>query len=181
MAEKRQRINVNIYRASHNAEESQYIFDVEEELKKLPKSPGVYIMHSKNDDILYVGKAVSLHSRVRQYFQTGHGHGGSAKIAKMVSQIAYFEYIVTSSEMEALVLECNLIKEHRPKYNTMLKDDKTYPYIKVTLGETYPRVLFSRLMKKDKSKYYVQLRTSEHRSMYSYVRLSIDRCTATYV
>ena len=90
MAEKRQRINVNIYRASHNAEESQYIFDVEEELKKLPKSPGVYIMHSKNDDILYVGKAVSLHSRVRQYFQTGHGHGGSAKIAKMVSQIAYF-------------------------------------------------------------------------------------------
>ena len=101
MAEKRQRINVNIYRASHNAEESQYIFDVEEELKKLPKSPGVYIMHSKNDDILYVGKAVSLHSRVRQYFQTGHGHGGSAKIAKMVSQIAYFEYIVTSSEMEA--------------------------------------------------------------------------------
>ena len=153
MAEKRQRINVNIYRASHNAEESQYIFDVEEELKKLPKSPGVYIMHSKNDDILYVGKAVSLHSRVRQYFQTGHGHGGSAKIAKMVSQIAYFEYIVTSSEMEALVLECNLIKEYRPKYNTMMTDDKGYPYIRVT-EEAFPRFLYSHSMKRDHSKYF---------------------------
>ena len=154
MAEKRQRINVNIYRASHNAEESQYIFDVEEELKKLPKSPGVYIMHSKNDDILYVGKAVSLHSRVRQYFQTGHGHGGSAKIAKMVSQIAYFEYIVTSSEMEALVLECNLIKEYRPKYNTMMTDDKGYPYIRVTVEEAFPRFLYSHSMKRDYSKYF---------------------------
>ena len=154
MAEKRQRINVNIYRASHNAEESQYIFDVEEELKKLPKSPGVYIMHSKNDDILYVGKAVSLHSRVRQYFQTGHGHGGSAKIAKMVSQIAYFEYIVTSSEMEALVLECNLIKEYRPKYNTMTTDDKGYPYIRVTVEEAFPRFLYSHSMKRDHSKYF---------------------------
>lgn len=154
MAEKRQRINVNIYRASHNAEESQYIFDVEEELKKLPKSPGVYIMHSKNDDILYVGKAVSLHSRVRQYFQTGHGHGGSAKIAKMVSQIAYFEYIVTSSEMEALVLECNLIKEYRPKYNTMMTDDKGYPYIRVTVEEAFPRFLYSHSMKRDHSKYF---------------------------
>ena len=150
----RQRINVNIYRASHNAEESQYIFDVEEELKKLPKSPGVYIMHSKNDDILYVGKAVSLHSRVRQYFQTGHGHGGSAKIAKMVSQIAYFEYIVTSSEMEALVLECNLIKEYRPKYNTMMTDDKGYPYIRVTVEEAFPRFLYSHSMKRDHSKYF---------------------------
>ena len=154
MAEKRQRINVNIYCASHNAEESQYIFDVEEELKKLPKSPGVYIMHSKNDDILYVGKAVSLHSRVRQYFQTGHGHGGSAKIAKMVSQIAYFEYIVTSSEMEALVLECNLIKEYRPKYNTMMTDDKGYPYIRVTVEEAFPRFLYSHSMKRDHSKYF---------------------------
>ena len=154
MAEKRQRININIYRASHNAEESQHIFDVEEELKKLPKSPGVYIMHSKNDDILYVGKAVSLHSRVRQYFQTGHGHGGSAKIAKMVSQIAYFEYIVTSSEMEALVLECNLIKEYRPKYNTMMTDDKGYPYIRVTVEEAFPRFLYSHSMKRDRSKYF---------------------------
>ena len=154
MAEKRQRININIYRASHNAEESQHIFDVEEELKKLPKSPGVYIMHSKNDDILYVGKAVSLHNRVRQYFQTGHGHGGSAKIAKMVSQIAYFEYIVTSSEMEALVLECNLIKEYRPKYNTMMTDDKGYPYIRVTVEEEFPRFLYSHSMKRDRSKYF---------------------------
>ena len=154
MAEKKQRINVNIRRASKNAEESQYIFDVEEELKKLPKSPGVYIMHNKNDDILYVGKAVSLHSRVRQYFQTGHGHGGSAKIAHMVSQIAYFEYIVTSSEMEALVLECNLIKEYRPKYNTMMTDDKGYPYIRVTLEEAYPRFLYSHSMKRNHSKYF---------------------------
>ena len=127
---------------------------MEEELKKLPKSPGVYIMHSKNDDILYVGKAVSLHSRVRQYFQTGHGHGGSAKIAKMVSQIAYFEYIVTNSEMEALVLECNLIKEYRPKYNTMMTDDKGYPYIRVTVEEAFPRFLYSHSMKRDHSKYF---------------------------
>lgn len=154
MAEKKQRINVNINRVSRNAEESQYVFDVEEELKKLPKSPGVYIMHNKNDDILYVGKAVSLHSRVRQYFQTGHGHGGSAKIAHMVSQIAYFEYIVTGSEMEALVLECNLIKEYRPKYNTMMTDDKGYPYIRVTVEEAYPRFLYSHTMKRDHSKYF---------------------------
>lgn len=154
MAENRQRINVNIDRASRNAEESTQIFDVEEELKKLPKSPGVYIMHSKNDDILYVGKAVSLHNRVRQYFQTGHGHGGSAKIARMVSQIAYFEYIVTGSEMEALVLECNLIKEYRPKYNTMMTDDKGYPYIRVTVDEAFPRFLYSHSMKRDHCKYF---------------------------
>ena len=154
MAENRQRINVNIDRASRNAEESTQIFDVEEELKKLPKSPGVYIMHSKNDDILYVGKAVSLHNRVRQYFQTGHGHGGSAKIARMVSQIAYFEYIVTGSEMEALVLECNLIKEYRPKYNTMMTDDKGYPYIRVTVEEAFPRFLYSHSMKRDHCKYF---------------------------
>ncbi|MBQ8413134.1 MAG: GIY-YIG nuclease family protein, partial [Lachnospiraceae bacterium] len=108
------------------------MFDIEEELKKLPNSPGVYIMHDKHDNILYVGKAVNLHNRVRQYFRTGYGHNNSAKIAKMVSQIAYFEYIVTSSEMEALVLECNFIKEYRPKYNTMMTDDKGYPYIRVT-------------------------------------------------
>ena len=154
MAENRHRIKVNIDRASRNAEESTQIFDVEEELKKLPKSPGVYIMHSKNDDILYVGKAVSLHNRVRQYFQTGHGHGGSAKIARMVSQIAYFEYIVTGSEMEALVLECNLIKEYRPKYNTMMTDDKGYPYIRVTVEEAFPRFLYSHSMKRDHCKYF---------------------------
>ena len=119
------------------------IFNIEEELKKLPNKPGVYIMHSSNDDILYVGKAINLHNRVRQYFQSGHGHNNSMKIAKMVEQISYFEYIITSSEMEALVLECNLIKEHRPKYNTMMTDDKGYPYIKITVNEPYPRLIYS--------------------------------------
>ena len=130
------------------------LFDIEEELKKLPKKPGVYIMHGSNDDILYVGKAISLHNRVRQYFQSGHGHNNSPKIAKMVSQIAYFEYIVTGSEMEALVLECNLIKEYHPKYNTMLTDDKGYPYIRVTVEDEYPRLLYSHKMKRDRSKYF---------------------------
>ena len=129
-------------------------FDIEEELNKLPKLPGIYIMHDKHDDILYVGKAVNLHNRVRQYFRAGHGHAGSLKIARMVEQIAYFEYIVTSSEMEALVLECNLIKEHRPKYNTMLRDDKGYPYIRVTVDEEYPRVLYSHRLGHDKAKYF---------------------------
>lgn len=129
-------------------------FDFEEELKKLPHSPGVYIMHSASEEILYVGKAVDLHNRVRQYFRKGHGHNGSPKIASMVSRVAYFEYIITSSEMEALVLECNLIKEHRPKYNTIMTDDKGYPYIKVTVDEKYPRVLFSHRMARDKSKYF---------------------------
>lgn len=128
------------------------MFDIQEELKKLPGRPGVYIMHDSKDAIIYVGKAVSLKNRVRQYFQSSRNKG--PKIEKMVTQVSYFEYIITDSELEALVLECNLIKEHRPKYNTMLKDDKTYPYIKVTLGETYPRVLFSRTMKKDKSRYF---------------------------
>ncbi len=128
------------------------MFDVQEELKKLPDSPGVYIMHDASDTIIYVGKAVSLRSRVRQYFQASHNEG--LKKDQMVRKISYFEYIVTDSELEALVLECNLIKEHRPKYNTMLRDDKTYPYIKVTLGEDFPRVLFCRLMKKDKSRYF---------------------------
>ena len=127
-------------------------FSIEEELTKLPDSPGVYIMHDAKDAIIYVGKALSLRHRVRQYFQPSHNEG--IKKAQRVKQIAYFEYIVTDSELEALVLECNLIKEHRPKYNTMLRDDKTYPYIKVTLGEVYPRVLFSRQIKKDKSKYF---------------------------
>lgn len=128
------------------------MFELEEELKKLPAKPGVYIMHDKNDNIIYVGKAVSLKNRVRQYFQSSRNH--SSKIKKMVSHISYFEYIITDSELEALVLECNLIKEHRPKYNTMLKDDKTYPFIKVTVGEAYPRVMFSRNMKHGTGRYF---------------------------
>lgn len=128
------------------------MFQLQEELTKLPDQPGVYLMHDKKDTVIYVGKALSLRHRVRQYFQPSHDEG--IKKAQMVRQIAWFEYIVTDSELEALVLECNLIKEHCPKYNTMLRDDKTYPYIKVTLGEPYPRVLFSRTLKKDKSRYY---------------------------
>lgn len=128
------------------------MFDFEEELKKLPEKPGVYIMHDASDAIIYVGKAVKLRNRVRQYFRPSHNEG--IKKDQMVKQIARFEYIITDSELEALILECNLIKEHRPKYNTMLRDDKTYPYIKVTLGEEFPRVLFCRQIKKDKSKYF---------------------------
>lgn len=128
------------------------MFDIAEELKKLPGKPGVYIMHDAQDTIIYVGKAVNLHNRVRSYFRKIVGRG--PQIDKMVQQIERFEYIVTDSELEALVLENNLIKEHRPKYNTMLKDDKTYPYIKVTVGEEYPRILFSRVMKKDRSRYF---------------------------
>ena len=128
------------------------MFHIEEELKKLPAQPGVYIMHDEKDEIIYVGKAISLKNRVRQYFQSSRNK--TAKIEKMVSHIARFEYIITDSELEALVLECNLIKEHRPRYNTMLKDDKTYPYIKVTVTEDFPRVLFARTMKKDKNKYF---------------------------
>ena len=128
------------------------MFHIEEELGKLPKKPGVYLMHDQADTIIYVGKAINLHSRVRSYFREKIGRG--PWIDKMVSQIARFEYIVTDSELEALVLENNLIKEYNPKYNTLLKDGKTYPYIKVTVGEAYPRVLFSRQMKKDKSKYF---------------------------
>ena len=128
------------------------MFLIEEELIKLHGKPGVYIMHGEKDEIIYVGKAVSLKNRVRQYFQSSRNKG--AKIEQMVTHITRFEYIVTDSELEALVLECNLIKEHRPKYNTMLKDDKTYPFIKVTVNEPYPRVLFSRTMKKDKAKYF---------------------------
>lgn len=127
-------------------------FILEEELAKLPDSPGVYLMHDAHDAIIYIGKARSLRHRVRQYFQPSHDEG--IKKERMVRQIASFEYIITDTELEALVLECNLIKEHRPKYNTMLRDDKTYPYIKVTLGEAYPRVLFSRELKKDKSRYF---------------------------
>lgn len=128
------------------------MFDIEEELKKLPPNPGVYIMHDKYDAIIYVGKAINLNRRVHSYFRQSTKK--TVKIQRMVSQIDHFEYIVTDSELEALVLENNLIKEHRPKYNTMLKDDKTYPYIKVTTGEPYPRVVISRTMKKDKSRYF---------------------------
>ena len=131
---------------------SHMAFVIEEELKKLPALPGVYIMHDAKDEIIYVGKAISLKNRVRQYFQAGRNR--SAKIEQMVSRISRFEYIVTDSELEALVLENNLIKEHRPRYNTLLKDDKTYPFIKVTMGEDYPRLLFTRTMKKDKSRYF---------------------------
>lgn len=128
------------------------MFIIEEELKKLPAKPGVYIMHGEKDEIIYVGKAISLKNRVRQYFQSSRNKG--AKIERMVTHITRFEYIITNSELEALVLECNLIKEHRPKYNTMLKDDKSYPFIKVTVNEPYPRVLFARRMKKDKARYF---------------------------
>ena len=128
------------------------MFDFEEELKKLPHVPGVYLMHDSGDHIIYVGKAIDLYNRVHQYFQTGYKK--SPKIQKMVSHIAWFEYIVCGSEIEALVLECNLIKEHRPHYNTMLTDDKGYPYIRITVEEDYPRILYSHQMKRDHSKYF---------------------------
>lgn len=128
------------------------MFHIEEELKKLPSKPGVYLMHDEKDEIIYVGKAISLKNRVRQYFQTSRNKG--AKIEQMVTHIRRFEYIVTDSELEALVLECNLIKEHRPKYNTMLMDDKGYPFIKVTVNEAFPRVMLARTMQKDKAKYF---------------------------
>ncbi len=127
-------------------------FDIEKELKKLPDRPGVYIMHDSSDEIIYVGKAVNLKNRVKQYFQSSRNH--SSKIRQMVSNVQRFEYIITDSELEALVLECNLIKLHRPRYNTMLKDDKTYPFIKITMGEKYPRIVADREMKKDKSRYF---------------------------
>ncbi len=127
-------------------------FNIEEELKKLPARPGVYIMHDSHDEIIYVGKAVSLRNRVRQYFQSSRNKG--AKIEQMVTHISRFEYIVTDSEMEALVLECNLIKEHRPKYNTMLVDDKAYPFIKVTVTEPFPRIMLARRIAKDGARYF---------------------------
>lgn len=128
------------------------MFDIQEELKKLPARPGVYIMHDETDHIIYVGKAVSLKNRVRQYFQSSRNKG--IKIEQMVTHITRFEYIVTDSELEALVLECNLIKEHRPKYNTMLMDDKAYPFIRVTVEEAFPRIMLARQIGKDKSKYF---------------------------
>ena len=125
---------------------------IKKELDKLPKSPGVYLMHDSKGGVIYVGKAVNLRNRVRSYFRISTKK--TLKIQKMVSLIDHFDYILTDTELEALVLENNLIKEYSPKYNTLLKDDKTYPYIKVTLGEMYPRLVFSRTMKKDKSKYF---------------------------
>ena len=127
---------------SRNMENSN--FDIQEELKKLPGKPGVYLMHDEKDEIIYVGKAISLKNRVRQYFQSSRNKG--VKIEQMVTHITRFEYIVTDSELEALVLECNLIKEHRPKYNTMLMDDKAYPFIKVTVDEPFPRIMMARRM-----------------------------------
>ena len=137
------------------------LFCIEEELKKLPGKPGVYIMHDAEDTIIYIGKAISLKNRVRQYFQSSRNLG--IKKEQMVEQIARFEYIVTDSELEALVLECNLIKEHKPKYNTMLTDDKTYPFIKVTLQEEYPRIQIVRQMKKDKALWPVYQRSCSKR------------------
>lgn len=128
------------------------MFDIDEELKKLPEKPGVYLMHDKNDHIIYVGKAIVLKNRVRQYFQKSRNV--SPKIARMIEQIAWFEYIVTDSELEALVLECNLIKEHNPKYNTMLKDGKSYPFLKATVSEEYPRFVLARQMKRDGARYF---------------------------
>ena len=128
------------------------MFVIEDELKKLPAKPGVYLMHDKSDAIIYVGKAKILKNRVKQYFQNGRNL--SPKIQRMVSMVSYFEYIVVDSEVEALVLECNLIKEHRPRFNTMLMDDKGYPYIRVTVNEAYPRVMYAHSQKKDKARYF---------------------------
>lgn len=128
------------------------MFDIEEHLKTLPASPGVYIMKDKYGNVIYVGKAVSLKNRVRQYFQSSRNH--SDKVRSMVKNISSFEYIMTDSELEALILECNLIKKYKPKYNILLRDDKTYPYIKVTVNEDYPRVLKVRRILKDKAKYF---------------------------
>lgn len=127
-------------------------FNFEAELALLPEKPGVYIMHSQDDTVIYVGKAKILKNRVRQYFQSNKNH--TPKVKAMVSNVAYFEYIITDSETEALVLECNLIKKYRPKYNILLKDDKQYPYIKVTINEKYPRIFMTRQLKNDGAKYF---------------------------
>ncbi|TDT63725.1 excinuclease ABC subunit UvrC [Fonticella tunisiensis] len=128
------------------------MFDIQEALKNLPDHPGVYLMKNSEGEIIYIGKAVSLKNRVRQYFQNSRNH--SPKVIAMVKHIEEFEYILTDSELEALILECNLIKKHRPRYNILLKDDKHYPYIKVTLNEEYPRVMVTRKMVKDGAKYF---------------------------
>lgn len=133
-------------------------FNISEELKKLPKSPGVYLMHDKTGDIIYVGKAKNLFNRVHQYFQEGHKR--TQKINQMISHIAYFEYIVVDTELESLILEANLIKENMPRYNTLLKDDKNYPYIKLTTNETYPRIILSRRRYNDKAVYFGPFRSA---------------------
>ena len=127
-------------------------FNIENELKKLPAKPGIYLMHDASDEIIYVGKAIKLCNRVRQYFQ--RSKKPSAKIEQMVSHVSYFEYIVTDSEMEALILECNLIKKHRPRYNTMLMDDKAYPYIRITVDEDFPRVMLAHKQVRDMTRYF---------------------------
>ena len=127
------------------------MFDIEQELKKLPHKPGVYIMHDKDDNIIYVGKAISLRNRVRQYFRKNKK---TKRIENMVSLVDHFEYIVVDNEAEALILECNLIKKNRPKFNVLLKDDKTYPYIKITLQEDYPNIYITRRMLNDGAKYF---------------------------
>ncbi len=137
---------------NHNSAKNFKEFNIENELKKLPAKPGVYLMHDASDEIIYVGKAIKLCNRVRQYFQ--RSKKPSAKIEQMVSHVAYFEYIVTDSEMEALILECNLIKKHRPRYNTMLMDDKAYPYIRITVDEDFPRVMLAHKQVRDKSRYF---------------------------
>lgn len=137
---------------NHNSAKNFKEFNIENELKKLPAKPGVYLMHDASDEIIYVGKAIKLCNRVRQYFQ--RSKKPSAKIEQMVSHVAYFEYIVTDSEMEALILECNLIKKHRPRYNTMLMDDKAYPYIRITVDEDFPRVMLAHNQVRDKSRYF---------------------------
>lgn len=127
------------------------MFNIEEELKKLPDKPGVYVMRDKNDTIIYVGKAVSLKNRVRQYFRKTDK---TARILKMVSLIDHFEYIVVDNEAEALILECNLIKKNRPKFNVLLKDDKTYPYIKIDIKSDFPGVFITRRVINDGAKYF---------------------------
>ena len=130
------------------------MFDFEEEIKNLPERPGVYLMHNADDEVIYVGKAKILKNRVTQYFRKNSNH--TPKVLAMVKNVAYFEYIITDTEREALALECNLIKKYRPKYNILLKDDKQYPYIKVSINEPYPRVLSVRRMARDGEKYYGQ-------------------------
>lgn len=134
-----------------NRKDVMYMFDIGEELKKLPQKPGVYLMKNNADEIIYVGKAINLKNRVRQYFQSSKNQ--TLKVKNMVPHIKEFEYIITDSEMEALILECNLIKKHNPKYNILLKDDKMYPYIKITLNEAFPRIFMTRHFGKDKAKY----------------------------
>ena len=128
------------------------MFDLKTELKNLPDNPGVYIMHDKNDKVIYVGKAKILKNRVRQYFRNSSNH--TPKVKAMVNSVAYFEYIITDSETEALILECNLIKKYRPHYNILLKDDKTYPYIKISMDKEYPKITAVRKLEKDKARYF---------------------------